>query len=310
MGFGAPAFAAGTVAGTNIANTATATYELAGGGETSVTSNTVSLTVDELLDVSVARTSPGDVTTSPGATNQVLRFSITNAGNGSEGITLSTRQAIGGDAFDPSVTSIVLDSNGNGAYDAGVDTVYVAGSNDPTLAPDASLSVFVLSSIPGGAGNGDRGQADLLAVARTGPGAPGTSFAGQGQGGGNAVVGATGADGEASGFYAVASATLSFAKSAVVADPFGGTTQVPGATITYTLTATVNGSGSLANVRIADPIPAGTTYRAATMTLDGTPLTDAADADAGAFNGTGIAVGLGAVAAGSTRTITFQVRIN
>ena len=309
-GLGAPAFAAGTVAGTNIENRATATYDLPSGGQASVDSNTVSLTVDELLDVSVALASPGDVMTSPGATDQVLAFTLTNAGNGSESFRLATRQAIGGDQFDPSVTSIVLDSNGNAAYDAGVDTVYVAGTNDPTLAPDAQLAVFVLSSIPAAAQDGDRGQADLTAVAATGSGTPGASFAGQGQGGGNAVVGATGGDGEASGFYAVAAATLTFVKSAAVADPFGGTTQVPGGTITYTLTATVNGSGSLANVRIADPVPAGTSYVPASITLDGAALTDAADGDAGAFDsGSGISVGLGNLAAGTTRTITFRVRI-
>ena len=309
-GLGAPAFAAGTPAGTSIANVATATYDLPGGSEASVTSNTVTLTVDELLDVGVALADPGDVITTPGATNQVLSFTITNAGNGSESVALATREAIGGDQFDPSVTSIVLDSNGNGAYDTGVDTVYVAGSNEPTLLPDASLRIFVLSSIPAGVQNGDRGQADLTAVATTGSGAPGASFAGLGEGGGNAVVGATGADGEVACFYAVAAATLAFAKTAVVADPFGGTSPVPGATVTYTLTATVSGSGSLANVRVADPVPAGTSYRAASLTLDGGALTDAADADPGAFTGTGIAVALGTVAADTTRTITFQVQID
>jgi uncharacterized repeat protein (TIGR01451 family) len=307
--FAAPAFAAGTVAGTAIENRATATYDLPSGGQASVDSNLVSLTVDELLDVGVALASPGDVVTTPGATGQVIAFILTNAGNGSESFRLAAREAIGGDQFDPSITSIVLDSNGNGAYDPGVDTTYVAGSNDPVLAPDAQLAVFILSTIPAGASDGERGQADLTAVAVTGSGAPGTGFAGQGQGGGAAVVGATGGDGEASGFYAVSAATLTFVKSAAVADPFGGTTQVPGGTITYTLTATVNGSGSLANVRVADPVPAGTSYVPASITLDGTALTDSADGDAGVFDGSGISVGLGNLPAGTTRIITFRVRI-
>jgi uncharacterized repeat protein (TIGR01451 family) len=308
-GFGAPAFAAGTVAGTTIGNNATATYDLPSGGQASVDSNTVSLVVDELLDVSVARSSPGDVTGAPGAT-AILSFTLTNAGNGSERFRLSTRQAIGGDQFDPAVNAVILDANGNGTFDPGADTVYVAGTNDPTLAPDASLTVFVRSVLPPGLQNGDRGQVDLSAQAVTGSGTPGASFAGQGQGGGAAVVGATGADSEASGFYAVAAATMTFVKSAAVADPFGGTTQVPGGTITYTLTATVNGSGSLANVRIADPVPAGTSYVPASITLDGAALTDATDGDAGAFDsGNGISVGLGNLAAGTTRTITFRVRI-
>ncbi len=305
-----PALAAGTPAGTNITNVATATYELPSGGETSIDSNIVTLKVDELLDVSVAWSDPADVATSAGLTGQLLKFTVTNGGNGVESFTLATLANGGGDDFDPTVTSIVLDSNGNGAYDAGVDTAYVAGSNDPQLDPDESRTVFVLSTIPAGAGDGHRGRVDLTAVARTGSGAPGTSFAGLGQGGGDAVVGATGADSEDDGYYRVAKASVSFLKSATVADAFGGAATAPGSTITYTLAATVSGSGSLANLRVSDSVPSGTTYQAGSLTLDGGALTDAADADSGQFTGTGISVGLGNVAAGATRTITFQVKID
>jgi hypothetical protein len=72
----------------------------------------------------------------------------------------------------------------------------------------------------------------------------------------------------------------------------------------------VSGTGSLANLRVADPVPAGTTYQPGSLTLDGGPLTDADDADSGSFTGTAISVGLGNVAAGTTRTITFQVKID
>jgi uncharacterized repeat protein (TIGR01451 family) len=305
-----PALAAGTPAGTNITNVATATYELPNGDETSVDSNAVTLKFDELLDVSVAWADPADVATSAGLTGQLLKFTVTNGGNGSESFTLATVANGGGDDFDPAVTSIVLDTNGNGAYDAGVDTVYASGGNDPQLDPDQSITVFVLSTIPAGAGDGHRGRVDLTALAKTGSGAPGTSFAGLGQGGGDAVVGASGGDAEDDGYYRVAKASVAFVKSATVADSFGGDAAAPGSTITYTLAATVSGSGSLANLRVSDSVPAGTTYKAGSLTLEGSPLTDAADADAGSFTGTGIAVGLGTVAAGGTRTITFQVKID
>lgn len=308
--FATPAFAAGTPAGTSITNVATATYDSPGGGETSIDSNIVTLKVDELLDVSVAWGDPADVATSAGLAGQLLKFTVTNGGNGPESFTLGTLANGGGDDFDPSVTGIVLDTNGNGAYDAGVDTVYVAGTNDPQLDPDESRTIFVLSTIPAAAGDGHRGRVDLTAVAKTGSGAPGTSFAGLGQGGGDAVVGATGADAEDDGYYRVAKASVSFVKSAVVSDAFGGTATAPGSTITYTLAATVSGSGSLANLKVSDSVPTGTTYKAESLTLDGSALTDAADADAGRFTGTGIAVGLGTVAAGTTRTITFQVKID
>jgi uncharacterized repeat protein (TIGR01451 family) len=306
----APALAAHTPAGTVINNGATATYDLPGGGQDTINSNIVSLTVDELLDVGVAWTDGGDVAAAPGATGRVLTYRVTNAGNGSEAFHLNARDNAGGDDFDPTATSIVLDANANGVYDPGLDTVYVPGGNDPVLAPDGSAVVFVLSSIPAGAANGQRGRIDLVAVAATGSGAPGTSFAGKGQGGGDAVVGATGADAEDDGYYAVAAASATFVKSATIVDPFGGATHVPGAVITYRLVATVSGSGALANLRIADAIPAGSTYRPGSLTLEGSALSDAADVDAGEFTGSGIAVRLGSVPAGSARTVTFQVAID
>ncbi len=312
--FAAPAMAAGTAAGTTITNTATATYEDVGGTPRSAVSNPVDLLVDELLDVTVARVGSPDVITTPGATNVVTTFTVTNTGNGSEAFRLTPNGTLGGDQFDPTVTSVVLDTNGNGVYDPGVDTVYVPGSNDPLLAPDASQTVFVLSTIPAGAADGQRGQVNLTAAATTGTGAPGTAFPGQGQGGGAAVVGTTGADDVDTAFYLVQNATISFVKSQSVVDPFGGTRVVPGSIVTYTLVATVSGTGSLTNVVIADAIPVSTTYQPASIKLEGAGLSDGTDGDVGEFltsaPGNRINVRVGAVPAGQTRTVTFQVRVN
>lgn len=310
IAFAEPAQAVGTAAGTTISNTATATYTDAGGNPASVPSNRVDIRVDEILDVTVVSSDPGDVAALPGATNQVLTFTVTNTGNGSETFRLSPVNAIGGDAFDPTTTSLVIDSNGNGVYDAGVDTIYNAGSNDPVLAPDTSVRVFVLSTVPAAATNGQRGQTDLTATAITGSGTPGTSFAGLGQGGSDAVVGTTTALGRDDGFYIVNAATVAFVKSATVLDPFGGSKPVPGAIITYTLVATVSGSGSLANLAAGDPIPASTTYVPGSITSQATPITDLTDADAGEFAASRVSVRFGTVPGGQTRTITFKVKIN
>ncbi len=310
IGFSAPVSAAGTAAGTTISNTATATYDDPTGAPVVVPSNRVDIKVDELLDVTVATADPGDVVVTPGATNRVLSFTVTNTGNGNEAFRLTPTPTIGGDQFDPATTSIALDSNGNGVFDAGVDTVYTPGTNDPVLAPDAAIRVFVLSTIPAGANDLDLGIVELTAAATTGVGAPGTTFAGQGQGGGDAVVGATGADGVDRSRYVVQTARLSFVKSAAVADPFGGTRTVPGSIITYRLVANVTGTGALANAAISDPIPANTTYQTGSITLEGSALTDATDGDVGRFDSDAISVGLGAVSGGQTRTVTFRVRVN
>ncbi len=303
-----PALAAGTVAGTDIENIASASYDV-GGVPVTVQSNTVVIKVDELLDVTTASTDPGDIITTPAATGNVQTFRVTNTGNGNEAFALTANAANGGDDFDPTFQQIVIDSNNNGVYDPGVDVIYAAGTNDPVLAPDESKTVFVITSTPAGVTNGNRANVSLTAAALTGTGAPGTTFAGAGQGGGDAVVGSTGADAVASGFLAVQAASVSLLKSATIIDPFGGTRPVPGAIVTYNLVATVTGSGTLNNLVITDPIPAGSQYQTGTITLEAAVLTDAADADAGNYNGTRISVAAGNIPAGQTRTVTFKVRI-
>ena len=204
----------------------------------------------------------------------------------------------------------MIDSNNNGVYDAGIDTVYMAGTNDPVLAPDASIRVFVLATVPAAASDGQRGQIDLTATAVTGSGTPGTVFAGKGSGGGDAIVGATTALGRDKNFFVVSAATVALVKIATLVDPFGGTTSVPGSVITYKLVASVSGTGALANLAVGDPVPTGTTFIPASITSEGTALSDATDSDAGEFAAGRVTVRFGSVAGGATRTVTFKVKIN
>lgn len=306
------AHAAGTIAGTDILNTAQASYD-GPGGPVVIDSNTVTIKVDELLDVTVASSDPGDIASDSGVTQQVTTYQVTNTGNGNEAFTLTADTAKGGDDFDTSNAVIYIDTNDNGVFDTGVDTLYSPGSNDPVLAPDASVNIFILSDIPAAATDGQRAEVELSAVAVTGSGTPGDSFAGQGDGGGDAVVGSTGADGEASSFFLIQAAQVALVKSATIIDQFGGSQAVPGATITYQLVATITGSGSLTNLNINDDIPADTTYTAESITLEGAGLTDTdsdSATDAGSYDGSEIAVSLGTVPGGQTRTITFQVTID
>ena len=306
----APAVAAGTTAGTTISNTATITYTGANGSPVSLPSNTVTLRVDEILNVTVASAESGDVVAQPGASNQVVRFKITNTGNGAEAFRLNPITAIGGDAFDPTAASIVLDTNGNGVYDPGVDTVYNAGSNDPVIAPDASAIVFVLSTIPASAVDAQRGEIDLTATNVKGSGPAGTTLAGQGVGGGDAVVGTTTGVGRDKNFYVVSATTVALVKSAIVLDPFNGAKSLPGSIITYTLVATVSGTGTIANLAVGDPLPANTAYVPTSLTAQGSGLTDATDGDAGEVANGAVAVRFGSVAGGQSRTVTFKVKIN
>lgn len=303
------ALATGTRAGTLIDSTATASFD-GPSGSVEISSNTVSITVAELLDVEVASTDAGDVATTPDANNQVLSYQITNIGNGSEAFTLTADTARPGDDFDTTFVHIMLDTNGNNVYDPGVDDIYVAGTNDPVLEPDQNISVFIISNVPADAADTQRAEVTLTAEALTGTGATGTIFDGQGDGGGDAVVGTSGANGEDSGFFIVEAANITLSKEASIVDPMGGSSAIPGAIITYSLVASVTGTGAANNVVISDAIPANTIYQAETITLEGAGLSDADGDDAGSFNGTAITVNLGDVPGGQTRTITFQVEID
>ncbi len=300
------ALAAGVPAGTLIENTASASYNTGGPTQT-VDSNKVTIKVDELLDVAVASQDAGAV---PVAANAALSFSVTNTGNGPEAFKLTADPAVAGNDFDATINNLAIDTNNNGVYDVGIDTILANGGNSPLINPDIALTVFVLVTAPAGTTDGQTSKVNLLAEATTGTGAPGLTFAGAGFGGGNAIVGSSGADDNALGSLLASIITVNLTKTATVVDPFGGSSSVPGAIITYQLVATVSGTGSVNGLLITDPIPVSTTYSPNTLKLGGAPLTDLADTDAGQASAAGISVNAGTVAAGSTRTVTFNVKVN
>lgn len=300
------AHAGGTAAGSLIENTASATYTN-GAGEQTVQSNTVSVKVDELLDVTIVSLDSGNV--AAGSGTSVLTFKLTNTGNGPEAFDLTADPDQAGNDFLPVVSAIAYDSDGDGVYTAGVDTIIVPGASTPSIAPDTPLTIFVIATSPATATNGQTATINLLAKAATGTGATGTVFAGQGENGSDAVVGVSNADADSTGTLVVEKAAVALAKSAVVSGPYG-TEAVPGATVTYTLTATVSGTGSVSGLRIADIIPAGTSYSLGSLKLGATTLTDADDTDAGKASAAGVDVNIGTAASGSTHTVTFSVTIN
>ena len=313
LAFYKPTFAVGTTAGIDISNTATIDYVIAG-SSTSVNSNTATLRVDEILDVNVAWQDAANIAVSTPDSNQVLTYLLTNTGNGNDSYTLNVQNLLGGDQFDPALVNIYLDSNGNGNYNPGIDALYVAGSNDPVLAADASQTIFVLNDIPGGLAVGNLGNSQLTASSNTGSGAPGTSFANAGENNSNAIVGASGASSNATGIYEVIATTVSLNKSVVISDPLGGNQPMPGATMTYRIDVSVSGPGTATGVVITDPIPLNTSYTAGTLSLNAAALTDSVDADVGDVAGTTpntVTVNLGDLTSASpVQSITFEVIIN
>jgi uncharacterized repeat protein (TIGR01451 family) len=307
------AHAAGVPAGTVINNTAQVTFSV-GTVTSTANSNPVSVTVAEILDVVVTLQTP-TVSVSAGDTQQEVVYRVTNTGNGPETFRLVMTSVLTGDQFDPTAASpsIYFDTDASGDLSPG-DSAYVVGTNDPVLNADAFVTVLVVNDIPAAVVDGNRGFTSLTADARTGTGTPGTTFAGQGVSGTDAVVGTTGADGEATGEYLVAGVALNAVKSQVVVDQFGGARPVPGARINYSIVVSATGTGTALNSIFSDSVPANTTYVPGTLRLNAAAVTDNADADAGDYLATPaphVRVALGNLTqASGSQTITFAVTIN
>jgi len=310
------AHAVGAPAGTVINNTAEVSYTV-GSVSTTASSNLVTVTVAEILDVTVTAQTP-TVGVAAGETQRVARYRVTNTGNSSETFRLVLNSVIAGDQFDPvpSATPIYFDSDATPGLSAG-DTPYVVGSNDPVLNADGFVIVLVVNDIPAGVVDTNIGLTRLTADARTGTGVPGTTFVGAGNGisgAVDAVVGTTGADSEADTSYSVSGVTLTANKTQVVVDQFGGAQPVPGARVNYSIVINVTGSGTATNAVFTDNIPANTTFVPGTLRFNATALSDGADADAGDYTATAparVRVALGSLTTASgPQTVTFAVTIN
>ncbi len=337
----APAFAAGTTAGSSINNTATVNYTVSGVSQTAVTSNTATFVVDR--KVSMTLTEPGNATTSvaPGSTNQVTTFLLTNTSNAALDFGLSLAQAAGGtaahggtDNFDLTGVTYWVNtgaSAGSATYDPAnsVQVTYV-----DELAADASKYIFVLGNVPVSRVNGDVAGVTLTAQARE-AGAAGTQgvlvteTTGANTAGMDTVfadtAGATDAarDGQISARddYTVAAPVLTVTKtSKIISDPLNGTTSpkmIPGATVEYCIQVANAAGGATATApSITDVVPSQTTYDSTFgIKLNGTVTTGVCNAD-GTTGGTytagttTVSGTLNNLTGGSTSTLYFRVTIN
>lgn len=311
--FGTTALATGTPACTEITNRATATYSI-GGAVFVQESNVATTTVAHLIDVNVVWQDAAEVVVAPADTSTVLTFLVTNTGNADDTFQLAGLSTLAGDDFDPLFAEIYLDADGDGLCDVISDQRYLPGTGDPLLTPDASIIVFVLNNIPDGLDDGARGDSELSATSNTADGPPGTIIPGGAPCDADAMIGASGGRGADTGTYIVSNVTVTLSKSAGVLDSYGGSAPVPGAVIEYVLVVSVSGMGTAEGLTVTDPIPANTTYSPGSLTLDGVPLTDEADADEGDVGATTtgtVTVALGDVSAPApVRTIAFDVIID
>lgn len=287
----APAMAE-TAAGTRITNVASAIFML-GDQPATLSSNMVSTCVAEKLALSLQAKTP--------ATDAAAGFSLTNTGNGPESFDIGTRIA------DRDVDLAVrIDADGDGLFDPAIDTVTLHTRVTPKIAAGDTLNLLIIKDA---AAQASGGTLMLVARADTGSGAPGTSFAGKGEGGCDAVAGAGDATASISVSLGGSATPATFVKSQEVKAPDGSATPRSGATITYRLEVQTSANGVLHGAFVTDPAPAGTDYLPGSMRLDDVPLSDGGDGDAGDFDGAQVRIALGDVPQATRRVVTFQVKI-
>lgn len=330
-----PAFAAGTAAGSTITNTVTVNYQVGTVAQTA-TGASNAFTVDRKVNLTVAEVGTTTTQVSPGQTAAVTTFTVTNTTNATLDFALVAAQQTGGagahsntDNFDATNVKIYVDTNGNGSYDAGTDTLVTYLDE---LAADASKTVFVVVDIPLG-----RVTNDVAAVTLTATGREGGTAASQGVAltettgantagmdtvfadGAGATDAARNADHSAKDDYTVLAAALTITKlSTVISDPVNlGTNPkaIPGATIEYCIVVSnAAGSATANNVAISDPLPTTVTYSSGYGTfLNGTVTSGVCNFDGtagGSFASGTVSGTLSSVAAGETKTLRFRAVIN
>lgn len=292
--------AAENQAGTQISNTAELSYGL-GGTPFTIRSNRVDFTVAERLDVALS--AKGSVPVTADGTSYIAALVLKNLGNGAEAFSLDASL----NSADYTIRAIAIDSDNDGRYDPARDQLIAAGQS-PVLQPGQSVSLLVLIDPTGPAANPDAVRVTVVTRAVTGSGPVGTVFPGRGDGGADAVTGPTGAEARVVLPLVTDRANVpTFVKSQAVLAPDGSARPLRDAVITYTLTATF--PSATTGARIGDLVPDGTTYVPGSLRLDAVSLSDAADADAGLFDGSSVLVALGDIPGAATRTVQFQVKI-
>src|SRR5689334_11036033 len=248
---------------------------------TFVGSNGLTYTAADTLTILVGQAGGADVipqrsvVTDP-STTVTFAHTVSNIGNGTDGISVTALSRAGW------VTRVYLDVDQSGTVNAG-DQLLTTPIN---LAMGATAAILVQEDVPAAAVRGSVDSVDVRATSNFDPTAT------------DLVVDATN--------IRAAGIRVDLAKS--VDHP----TTTVGDVVTYTIAYSAVGMGTATALIVRDTIPAGTTYVPGTLRLRGQSLTDAADADAGIFDGANNAgiVQIGNVGARQSGTITCHARVN
>jgi hypothetical protein len=178
---GAAALAQQTAGGTQISNTATASYDDGSGNTYNTTSLPVVVTVANVAGLAITPDGGGGSVVA-GNTNASVVFTVTNTGNFSDTVTFQANGAslvVGGAISLANVTQAFVDANGDGTFNGADVNILTnpAAVQSASVAANGSISVVVKYGVPAsatgsvtiqlgdtpGAGNGDNAVANLSA---------------------------------------------------------------------------------------------------------------------------------------------------
>lgn len=321
---------AATPAGTEVKNTATATYysPTDSVNQISVDSNEAKFKVDEVIDVSITALNGTNVITDQ--QDVAVKYEINNDGNGSENFKVTAINAATGDDFDVSGIKIYFDADGDGKFTAADLASEYNDALGLNMNAGSSTIIFVVADVPTVA-VGEKADFNLTVTSQTpgasGSGAAGKVLAGQGDGGTAAIVAKDDAASTFTHTYTVvldpnAPATAVTVVKSVLqhVDSFNTGKPIPGAVTTYQILVTVH--SAVESLIISDPIPANLTYVpnsvymvASDQVGNDLSATETALNDATVFLPTAdthgrVAIDMGNQATAGVYTIQFNVTIN
>ncbi|HEX9765675.1 MAG TPA: SdrD B-like domain-containing protein [Nitriliruptorales bacterium] len=220
----------------------------------------------------VALTPDGLATVEPGTT-VVYGHLLTNTGNVTDSYDLTADSDTGFSV------RVVDDLDGDGQLDTGEPTI----SASRTLAPGAFQRLLVVLEVPTGVASGTIDTVTAVAASRGSPGVVGQAF----------------------DVTTVVAGELALVKTA---SP-GSSAVNPGQSITYRIEVRNTGGAAVTGVIVTDDTPSSASYRAGTTRLDGVPVPDRSTGDRNPLHSDGGGLGLGDLAPGATRVITFEVQV-
>ena len=259
-----PAMAQGTLAGEQITNNVSVSFNVGGVAQTAETDSDV-FYVDRKVNVVVTA-----VGTSPNVANAqtgiVREFSIENLSNDDMGYALTVSQEAGA-AFAISNVVIFIDADNDNVVDSGEAVTYI-----DTLAPDAVQNVKVRFDVPNGVADGT--TTDLILTANAvEPGSAGATEVVDSTGANTAGTSATdietvladaagetdaanAGDHSAKHTITVDAANISVAKtSTIISDPVNGSTNpmaIPGAVVEYCIVVSNAAGATATGINVTD----------------------------------------------------------